>query len=461
MEPAHLPSTAQENIDALKMPTLHRSVLDVSGQPWLPCHNLDLATPAQIGEVENQLDKYLGQGRLHFIHVGRNRFEVVGSSAALDLRSERLLALQKENDSKSRDEKTAPIPSLSNCVVLAGRASLVLGRSISDTLGIAPGALFSGEFANGETRIVLEQSVRDRDVFIVQSISAPVNDSLMELCLTADALRRASARSITAVVPYYGYSRQEKKDKVRGPISARVVADMLEVVGVNRLITLDIHAEAIEGFFRIPVDNLAAFPLMVPHLTKKYGADRIVMVSPDAGGMPRVVAASNILARYMAESGIEGPDGESPHIQVEGMYKKRVRPNEVAEMRFIGDGESARGATCILIDDMLDTAGSAMRAAKALKQLGAGRVVICATHPIFSRGGLEQLSTATCDNGARVVDEVVTTDSLPLRYAQGNLITVVSVKPLLAEAIKRICSGQAASLRELQGFCGESDQRLQ
>jgi ribose-phosphate pyrophosphokinase len=279
----------------------------------------------------------------------------------------------------------------------------------------------------------------------------------MELVLSADALKRASARSITAVIPYFAYSRQEKKGGVRGPISARAVADMLQSVGVDRVVTLDIHAEAIEGFFSIPFDNLAAFPLMVPHLVTKYGSDKITLVSPDAGGMSRVVAASQILSRYIVRmDSSESLEGESP-IRIEGMYKRRARPNEVAEMRFIGDGDGARDATCILVDDIYDTGGSALTAARALRDAGAKRVVICMTHPIFSKGGLENCRASQWDDGSPLVHEIVTTDSLPLRRAQGDLVTVVSSQSLLAEAIRRICCGQAASLRELQGFCGLTD----
>lgn len=437
--------------------TLIGAKLDVSSQDWLPVPNLDDASPEQIRAIEDDLSAQLPQTGLRVAYVGRNRFEVVPSQEAQLLAEERTL-YQERIERERSDRRAATLdPALASCVLIAGSGSRDLGRRIAAQLGSEPAGMLVDQFANGETRIIVNESVRDKDVFIIQSGTPPVNDSFVELCLTVDALKRASARSITAVVPYFGYSRQDRKDKHRAPISARWAADMLEKSGVSRVVTVDIHAEQIEGFFSVPMDNLAGFPLMVPHLAERYGKGKITIVSPDAGGMKRAEAAGQVLARHLSRfSEEEGYviDGE---IRVEGMYKRRDKPGHVAESKLIGDGDSVRDATCILVDDMIDTGGSSITAAKLLRASGAKNIVLCATHPIFSKRCVERFRATVSDSGARVIDEVVVTDTLPLQRGKGSLITVISIETLLAEAIRRICRGGGASLRELQGFTGSFD----
>jgi ribose-phosphate pyrophosphokinase len=232
---------------------------------------------------------------------------------------------------------------------------------------------------------------------------------------------------------------------------------VLEKSGVSRVVTIDIHAEQIEGFFSVPMDNLAGFPLMVPHLAERYGKGKITIVSPDAGGMKRAEAAGQVLARHLARFSEDDGYVIDAEIRVEGMYKRRDKPGHVAESKLIGDGDSVRDATCILVDDIIDTGGSSITAAKLLRASGAKNIVLCATHPIFSKQCVERFRTTTCDSGERLIDEVVVTDTIPLRRGTGDLITVISVETLLAEAIRRVCKGAGASLRELQGFTGSFD----
>ncbi len=437
--------------------TLVGAKIDVSHQDWLPCPNLDDASPQVIREIEDQLSAQLPSGDTRLAYIGRNRFEALPVREALLLDQDRRITEERATLTyPSRTGRTLD-PALASCVLFAGTGSRDLGERIATRLGAKPGQLLVEQFANGESRIVVNESVRDKDVFVIQSGTPPVNESFVELNLTVDALKRASARSITAVVPYFPYSRQDRKDKQRAPISARWAADVHEISGVNRVVTIDIHAEQIEGFFSVPMDNLAGFPLMVPHLAKRYGSSKIAIVSPDAGGMKRAEAAGEALARHLSRFSEEEGYTIDAEIRVEGMYKRRDKPGHVAESKLIGDGDSIRGATCILVDDMIDTGGSSIKAAQLLRSSGAKNIVLCATHPIFSKQCVENFRKAPDDGGGRLIDEVVVTDTIPLRRGQGDLITVISVETLLAEAIRRICSGAGASLRELQGFTGSFD----
>lgn len=439
---------------SLELQSLVGIKLDVSHQEWLPCSNLDDASPEQVRAIEDQLSAQLPDSESRVSYTGRNRFEVLPLREAQLLSEDRLTAEELQHLAPCSNRSTSLDPALASCVLIAGTGSRALGQRIAARLGAEPGELLVDQFANGESRIIVNESVRNKDVFVIQSGTTPVNDSFVELCLTVDALKRASARSITAVVPYFGYSRQDRKDKHRAPISARWAADMLEKSGVHRVVTIDIHAEQIEGFFNVPMDNLAGFPLMVPHLAERYGNSKIAIVSPDAGGMKRAEAAGQVLARYLSRFTEDEGHTIDTEIRVEGMYKRRDKPGQVAESKLIGDGDSVRGATCILVDDMIDTGGSSIKAAELLRASGASKIVLCATHPIFSKQCVERFRSATNETGARLIDEVVVTDTVPLRRGKGDLITVISVESLLAEAIRRICKGAGASLRELQGFTG-------
>jgi len=438
-------------------PALERVCVDLSGQDWLQSVDLDRAAPREIEAIEAYLDRQFPQRGAQFAHIGGGRFELMSSFEAGLLRAERELEFQIKRSVDIAGVEKQAAPAMENSVLFAGSGSRALGEKIAHRLGMEPGNILFGKFANGESRIVVNESVRDKHVFVIQSSSKPVNDTIVDLCLTADALKRASAKSITAVVPYFGYSRQDRKDRVRGPISARWVADMYEKSGIERVVTIDIHAEQIEGFFSRAMDNLAGFPLMVPHICQKYGTGKITVVSPDAGGMRRAEAAGQLLARHLVKLSSDSDPALDVAIRVEGMYKRRDKPNEVAESRLIGDGESVRGATCILVDDMIDTGGSSVKAAQLLRSYGAKHVVVCATHPIFSGACVERFRNASTSNGERVIDEVLVTDTLPLRRGKGDLITVISVERLLAEAVRRIAQGGGASLRELLGFCGTFD----
>jgi ribose-phosphate pyrophosphokinase len=433
---------------AVDLRALEGGIFDANRLAWGQDTNFDVLHPSELQAVESLLEQQIGNSALSYIYVGHKRFELVSREEALLYRQEREVDFLRSRLEKATSASTKLREELCNCVVYAGPASRQLGDGIIQRLGIEPGPALFGQFANGESRVRIEKSVRDRDLFIIQTIAEPVNDSITELGLLADAAKRASVRSITAIIPYFGYSRQDRKGEDRSPVSARWVADQYQNSGVDRVVTVDIHSEQVEGFFDRPMDNLAAFPLFIPHLAKRYSGDKLAVVSPDSGGMKRAEKGAELLSRYLANNVGE----RDAAIGVECMYKRRERANEVAESRLTGDGDSIRGATCILIDDILDTGGSALKAAKTLRSYGASKVVVCATHGLFSRNGVSMFRNAVDTEGKRIVDEIVVTDTLPLRRAKGDLITVVSVQPLLAEAIRRICAGNAESLRELKGF---------
>lgn len=433
---------------SLDLASLEGGIFDANRLAWGQDTNFDILHPNELQAVELLLERQMGNSGLSYIYVGHKRFELVARDEALLYRQEREVDFMRNCASKSSQTSAKLREELCNCVVYAGPASRQLGEGIINRLGIEPGPALFGQFANGESRVRIEKSVRDRDLFIIQTIAEPVNDSITELGLLADAAKRASVRSITAIIPYFGYSRQDRKGEDRSPVSARWVADQYQNSGVDRVVTIDIHSEQVEGFFDRPMDNLAAFPLFIPHLAKRYGNDKLAVVSPDSGGMKRAEKGAEALSRYLANTFGERDSA----IGVECMYKRRERANEVAESRLTGDGDSIKGATCILIDDILDTGGSALKAAKTLRSYGASKVIVCATHGLFSRNGVSMFRNAVDKDGNRFVDEIVVTDTLPLRRAKGDLITVVSVQPLLAEAIRRICAGNAESLRELKGF---------
>ncbi len=275
------------------------------------------------------------------------------------------------------------------------------------------------KFSDGEIFVEVKENVRGADVFVVQPTCTPVNDHLMELVIMVDALRRASARRITAVVPYYGYARQDRKNAPRVPISAKVVAEMFMAVGVRRVLCMDLHAGQIQGFFNIPVDHLYAAPVVLKYIQKTFGED-VVMVSPDAGGVERTRAFAKRL-----NSGLAIID------------KRRDKPNECEALHVIGD---VRGKTAILMDDMVDTAGTLCAGADTLLANGAREVHACCSHPVLSGPAIERLSKSQ-------LKSLVVTNSIPLREnALGcKKITVLSVSSLLADAINRIHNEDSVS----------------
>ena len=309
---------------------------------------------------------------------------------------------------------------LFNTVLFTGNANPALAQEIASQLGVELGRALVGRFSDGEVRIEVQQNVRARDVFVIQSTCAPTNENLMELCFLVDALKRASARRITAVVPYFGYARQDRRPRsTRVPISAKVVANLLQTVGVERLLTMDLHADQIQGFFNIPVDNIYASPVLLSDLKTKNYQD-LVVVSPDVGGVVRARALAKQLGCELAI-----------------IDKRRPKANVSEVMHVIGEIE---GRTCVIMDDMIDTAGTLVKAAEVLKERGALKVFAYCTHPVFSGPAVERLS-------ASQIDEVVITNTIPLNGAGRACpkIRQLSVASLFAETIRRISDGESVT----------------
>lgn len=303
-------------------------------------------------------------------------------------------------------------------LVFSGTANEPLTREICDYLDIHLGRAVIKKFSDGEISIKLDENVRGRDVFVIQPISAPANENLMELILMLDAVRRASSRRLTAVIPYYGYGRQDRKPEPRVPISARVVADLIEAMKPDRLLALDLHADQIQGFFHLPVDHLYAAPVFVDYINSMNLED-IVVVSPDSGGAVR----ARFLARQI-NAGLAIID------------KRRPKANESEVMHVIGD---VAGKTCILYDDMIDTGGSLSKAAQALKENGATSVMAAATHPVLSGPAVGRLQDS-------IIDEILVTNSIQLSEDKKiEKITQLSVARLCGEAIRRIHNEESVS----------------
>jgi ribose-phosphate pyrophosphokinase len=302
--------------------------------------------------------------------------------------------------------------------VFSGNANPEMAKEICDYLNISLSKVEVRRFSDGEIFVEIGENVRGTDVFIIQPTCPPVNDHLMELVIMVDALRRASARRITAVLPYYGYARQDRKVAPRVPITAKVVAEMLMVVGVRRVLAMDLHAGQIQGFFNIPVDHLYAAPVLLKYINETF--KNVIMVSPDAGGVERTRAFAKRLKVDLAI-----------------IDKRRDRPNESKAMNVIGD---VKGKTAVLLDDMVDTAGTLCNAAAMLKEAGATEVHACCSHGVLSGPAIERLNDS-------VIKSLVVTNTIPLR---GNAkdckkIKVLSVSHLLAEAIRRIHSEDSVS----------------
>lgn len=299
-----------------------------------------------------------------------------------------------------------------NIILFTGNSNPSLAQEVSTILGTGLGAAVVRTFSDGEILVQIDENVRGGDVFVIQSICSPVNDNLMELLLMLDALKRASAKRITAVVPYYGYARQDRKVAPRVPISAKLVADLVTTAGAARVLTIDLHAGQIQGFFNIPVDNLYALPVLLPYIRERVGGEQVAVVSPDAGGVERARAFAKRL-----DAGLAIID------------KRRPGPNEVAEMRIIGEVE---GRWAVLVDDMVDTAGTIVKAAAALREAGARKVIACATHAVLSGPAIERISKSD-------IEELVVTNTIPLRgpAKESAKVHMLTVARLLAEAIRR------------------------
>ncbi len=308
-----------------------------------------------------------------------------------------------------------------NLVVFSGNAHPQFAQKVVSHLHIPLGATSVGQFSDGEISVEITENVRGKDVFIVQPTCAPTNDNLMEILVMADALRRASAGRITAVIPYFGYARQDRRPRsARVPITAKVVADMLTTVGIDRVVMIDLHADQIQGFFDIPVDNIYGTPALLADLRQQQH-DNLMVVSPDVGGVVRARA----VAKQMGD------------IDLAIIDKRRQKANESQVMHLIGD---VKDRDCVIVDDMVDTAGTLCKAADALKQFGARRVVAYATHPVLSGKAIENLRNS-------VIDELVVTDTIPLSEEALNLgkIRQVSVASMVAETIRRINNEESIS----------------
>lgn len=307
-----------------------------------------------------------------------------------------------------------------NLMVFTGNANPALADKIAKHIGIPLGEATIGKFSDGEITVEIKENVRGKDVFIIQPTCAPTNDSLMELMLMADALHRASANRITAVIPYFGYARQDRRVRsARVAISAKVVADMIVAVGVNRVLTVDLHAEQIQGFFSIPVDNVYGSPLLTDDIERMH-YENLIVVSPDVGGVVRARAVAKQL-----------------NVDLAIIDKRRPQANDAQVMHIIGEVE---GRTCLIVDDMVDTAGTLCKAAAALKEHGAAKVVAYCTHPVLSGAALKNIKESE-------LDSLVVTDTIPLseEFTKCSKVRQLSMAKLLAESIRRVSNEESIS----------------
>ena len=304
--------------------------------------------------------------------------------------------------------------------MFCGNSNPALAEKICANLGMPLGLAKVKNFSDGEIMVEIGENVRGRDIYVVQSTCSPTNNNLMELLIMMDALKRASAATITAVIPYYGYARQDRKVAPRTPITSKLVADLITTAGADRMVTIDLHAGQIQGFFNIPVDNLYAAPVILDHLKRRFANDHIVMISPDAGGTERARAFAKRLECTLAI-----------------IDKRRTGPNVAEVMHLVGD---VKGKIAIILDDMIDTAGTLTQAARALKEHGAKTIYACATHGVLSGPAIDRINASD-------IEEVVITNTIPLgeKSALTSKIKVLSIAELLAETIRRIHEDESVS----------------
>lgn len=308
----------------------------------------------------------------------------------------------------------------SKLCLMTGNANPDLAQKISDYINVRLCDASVGRFNNGETEVMINESIRGKDIFIVQSTSHPVNDNVMDLLILTDACKRASAHSITAIVPYYAYARQDRKTRGREPISAKLVANLMVAAGINRVITVDLHAAQIQGFFDIPVDHLLAAPVIADYFKQQTYEDELVVVSPDLGGVTRARA----LADYL----------KAPIAIIE---KRRPRPGEAEVMSIIGD---VKDKITLMIDDIVDTAGSLCEGAKALKKLGAKSVLAACTHPVLSKNAVDKINNS-------VIEKLIVTDTIPLPpEKKSEKIVVLSMAQSIGDVVLRIQAQRSVSL---------------
>jgi ribose-phosphate pyrophosphokinase len=302
--------------------------------------------------------------------------------------------------------------------LLTGTSNQNLAKEVSEYLNIPLSDAIVSRFSDGEVRVQINESMRGEDVFVIQSLCPPINESIMELLLMLDAIKRASAGRITAVIPYYAYARQDRKDKPRVPISARLLADLITVAGAQRVVVVDLHSPQIQGFFNIPVDNLHALGVLYDYLKDKVDSSNTVVVSPDAGGVERARLLANKIGCPIAI-----------------IYKRRPEPNVAEVLDIIGD---VKGKRAIVVDDIIDTAGTVCAASELLLSKGASRVDVVATHGLFSGPAVERLRKSP-------IEEVVVTNTIPVEHKNLEKLKVVSIAPLIGEAIRRIHEGESVS----------------
>jgi ribose-phosphate pyrophosphokinase len=303
--------------------------------------------------------------------------------------------------------------------LFGGTSNPTLTLEVCEYLKISPGKISAKTFSDGETQVEIGENIRGRDVFVLQSTCTPVNDNLMQLLIIMDALRRASAKRITVVIPYYGYGRQDRKVKPRVPITAKLVADLITVAGANRVVSMDLHAGQIQGYFNIPVDNVFAAPILLNYINSHF-LNNLVIVSPDAGGVERARAFAKRLDASLAI-----------------IDKRREAPNVAEAMNIIGE---VAGKTSIILDDMVDTAGTLTQAAAALKKRGSSKIYACCTHPVLSGPAIERIESSP-------IDRLVVTNTIPLnaKAMACEKITALSIAELLGETIKRIYNSNSVS----------------
>lgn len=302
--------------------------------------------------------------------------------------------------------------------LLTGTSNQDLAKEVSEYLNITLSDAIVSRFSDGEVRVQINESMRGEDVFVIQSLCPPINENIMELLLILDAIKRASAGRITAVIPYYAYARQDRKDKPRVPISARLLADLITVAGAQRVVVVDLHSPQIQGFFNIPVDNLHALGVLYDYLKDKVDG-KTVVVSPDAGGVERARLLANKIGCPIAI-----------------IYKRRPEPNVAEVLDLIGD---VKGKRAIIVDDIIDTAGTVCAASELLLSKGASRVDVVATHGLLSGPAVERLRKSP-------IEEVVITNTIPAEYRNFEKLRVVSIAPLIGEAIRRIHEGESVSV---------------
>jgi ribose-phosphate pyrophosphokinase len=303
--------------------------------------------------------------------------------------------------------------------LFGGTSNPTLTLEVCEYLKISPGKISAKTFSDGETQVEIGENIRGRDVFVLQSTCTPVNDNLMQLLIIMDALKRASAKRITVVIPYYGYGRQDRKVKPRVPITAKLVADLITVAGANRVVSMDLHAGQIQGYFNIPVDNVFAAPILLNYINSHF-LNNLVIVSPDAGGVERARAFAKRLDASLAI-----------------IDKRREAPNVAEAMNIIGE---VAGKTSIILDDMVDTAGTLTQAAAALKKRGSSKIYACCTHPVLSGPAIERIESSP-------IDRLVVTNTIPLnaKAMACEKITALSIAELLGETIKRIYNSNSVS----------------